>query len=88
MLKRIIFLILFMAFTSVWGQSEKIKQLETKVLNYNDAFQYEKSIQLITNSLNEPDASAYDKYYCYILKSYTYKRLFNYTKTLYYIDEA
>lgn len=50
--------------------------------------QYEKSIQLLNEIICDKQSSHYEKYYAYLLESYTYKRLFNYTKTLHKLDLA
>ena len=78
----------FFMFYSVFGQPEKIKALENQIKTYNDNLQYEKSIALLSEITNSGVATHYEKYYAYLYKSYTYKRLFNYTKTLYILDLA
>lgn len=78
----------FFLFYSVFGQPDNIKALENQIKTYNDKLQYEKSIALLSEITNSEDATHYEKYYAYLYKSYTYKRLFNYTKTLYNLDLA
>lgn len=83
-----ILLFVLFVFTQSFGQSEKLKKLENQIKTLNDNLQYEKSIALLNDIINNPDASHYDKYYAYLLESFTYKRLFNYTKTLHKLDLA
>lgn len=71
-----------------FGQNKKIEQLKAQVGNFNDNLQYEKSIHSLTDFIAEEGTTSYEKYQAYLMKSYTYKRLFNYPKTLYYIDQA
>ena len=84
---RLLLLVLFV-FTQSFGQSEKLKKLENQIKTLNDNLQYEKSIAILSEITNSEDATHYDKYYAYLLKSYTYKRLFNYNKALYKLDLA
>lgn len=79
--------LLFISMT-VFGQSQKITKLKTLVENYNDQFQYEKSIALLTDFISNDATTPYERYHAYLAKSYTYKRLFNYSKTLYNIELA
>jgi len=78
----------FLSFYSIFGQPEKIKVLENQIKTFNDNLQYEKSISILSEITNSEDATAYDKYFAYLFKSYTYKRLFNYTKTSHNLDLA
>ncbi|MBK7524604.1 MAG: hypothetical protein IPI53_10765 [Saprospiraceae bacterium] len=90
LLKRLFILFFFIGLgvISLRGQSEKIIQLEEMVSKYNDEQKYEKSIEVLTDFIDDPQTSSHERFYAYLYKSYTYKRLFNYPKTLYYIDEA
>ena len=83
-----ILLFVLFVFTQSFGQSEKLKKLENQIKTLNDNLQYEKSIAILSEITNSEDATHYDKYYAYLLKSYTYKRLFNYNKALYKLDLA
>ncbi|NHM00975.1 helix-turn-helix transcriptional regulator [Flavobacterium difficile] len=78
----------FLSFYSLFGQPEKIKVLENQIKTFNDNLQYEKSIAILSEITNSENASAYEKYFAYLFKSYTYKRLFNYTKTLHNLELA
>lgn len=85
------FIALFFTFFlsySVFGQPDNIKALENQIKTYNDKLQYEKSIALLTDLINDENTTAHEKYFAYLFKSYTYKRLFNYSKTLYNLDLA
>ena len=89
-MKKYIYVILILLFSMSYsfGQSNKIKKLENQVKTFNDALQYEKSISLLSDIITDDETISYDKYYAYLLKSYTYKRLFNYNQTLYNLDLA
>ncbi|MEO7976545.1 helix-turn-helix transcriptional regulator [Flavobacterium sp.] len=80
--------ILLITISFSFGQSEKIKKLENQVKIFNDSLQYEKSIAILSDIITNEDAVPYEKYYAYLLKSYTYKRLFNYNQALYNLDLA
>lgn len=82
------FIFIFLSFYFVFGQPEKIKTLENQIKTHNDNLQYEKSIAILSEITNSEEATPYEKYFAYLFKSYTYKRLFNYTKTLYNLDLA
>lgn len=84
----LIFIFTFLSFYSIFGQPEKIKVLENQIKTHNDNLQYEKSIAILSEITNSEEATAYEKYFAYLFKSYTYKRLFNYTKTLHNLDLA
>lgn len=89
MIKRYFIYIFFIFFTfnNTFSQPEKQKKLEQRIKFLNDSFEYEKSINLLNKIINS-NANHYDRFYAYLLKSYTYKRLFNYPKTLYTLDLA
>ncbi len=70
------------------AQINTIELLEKEITKNNDALQYEKSIQVVTEFIADERRSHYEKYNAYILKSYIYKRLFNYVKTLHTLDLA
>ncbi|WP_395065619.1 response regulator transcription factor [Flavobacterium sp.] len=70
------------------AQIKNIKLLEEEVTKQNDALRYENSIKLISDFISDESKTSYEKYNAYILKSYTYKRLFNYEETLHNLDLA
>ena len=70
------------------AQISNNSSLEKQISDYNDALHYEKSIAVLTKITSNDAASFYDKYYAYLLKSHTYKRLFNYPKTLEALHDA
>lgn len=70
------------------SQINTIELLEKEITKNNDALQYEKSIQVVTEFIADERRSHYEKYNAYILKSYIYKRLFNYVKTIHNLDLA
>lgn len=70
------------------AQQVNFEKLEAQIAKLNDELQYDKSIKILTDLIHNKSATSYDKYYAYLLKSYTYKRVFNYTKTLQALDFA
>lgn len=70
------------------AQQVNLKKLEAQIAKLNDELQYDESIEILTDLIHNKSATSYDKYYAYLLKSYTYKRVFNYTKTLQALDFA
>lgn len=83
-----ILLLTLFAFIHSFGQSEKLKKLENQIKTLNDNLQYEKSIAILSETTNNEEATHYEKYYAFLLESFTYKRLFNYAKTLHKLDLA
>ncbi len=82
------FLCFILCCNSLYSQSGKIEGLKKEIGNLNRNFKYEESIKLISDFIDEKNSSPYDKAYAYILKSYIYKRLFDYDETLKCLDEA
>ena len=70
------------------SQTNNEINLSNQISALNDGFQYEKSIAILTQIISDENAADYDKYVAYLLKSHTYKRLFNYPKTLQALDDA
>ena len=79
---------LLFVITCSFGQQKSLNQLELEVGQYNDLLKYQSSIQLLSNFIASDDISDYDRYYAYLLKSYTYKRVFNYELVLHNLDLA
>lgn len=86
-MKYILF-ILFQINFQLFSQSKVIQNIETKVYEYNNAFQYDSSQALINDFLNKENLSFEDKYYANLFKAFTYKRLFDYNSTLKYLNIA
>lgn len=84
----IILFIIFFSSTLANGQTKKIEVLEAEIKINNDSLQYEKSIIMIDDFIASASTTHYEKCYAYIFKANTYKYLFNYTKTLYNLDQA
>lgn len=80
--------LLFIAPGKISAQPAPIKELEQKVYQYNNRFFYDSSRLLLGNYLQQPNLSAEEKYYSYLYLSYTFKRLFDYSNTLKYLDSA
>lgn len=70
------------------AQSPKAIILEKQITSFNDQAKFTKSIQTIDLFLKNNTNSNYDLYYAYLLKSYTYKRLFDYENVVKYLDIA
>jgi len=70
------------------SQLVKVEELQRESNILNRDFKYEESIKLISGFIDDKHSSHYDKAYAYILKSYVYKRLFDYDETLKCLDEA
>ena len=82
-------IIVFILFSLISNsQTKATLNLSKQIAAYNDALQYEKSIAVLTTIIADENASAFDKYYAFLLKSHTYKRLFNYPKTLEALNDA
>lgn len=70
------------------GQSNRFRQIEQQVYQYNNALQYKKSQALLLPILNQGSYSADDQFQAAILLSYTYKRVQDYATTLQFLDKA
>lgn len=88
LIKELIIIKFILISSIVFSQNSTNKELEQKVLEYNDKMQYEKSITLITTFIDDENCTDYNKYFAYLLKAYTYKRLFNYEETLHNLNLA
>lgn len=73
--------------THLSGQSDDAIKLEKSVREFNDSFQYLSSFAAIDKFVSQTK-DPFDHYYAYLLKSYTYKRLFNYEEALKCLDKA
>lgn len=85
-MKKFCFLLLFV--TCSFAQKKSLTELEREVIYHNDLLRYQNSIQLLSDFISSDAISDYERYYAYLLKSYTYKRVFNYELTLYNLDLA
>jgi signal transduction histidine kinase len=63
-------------------------KIEDQVYAYNNAFKYDSSKALLFKILEQPNLSPENIYQCYLLLSFTHKRLFDYPKVLVYLDSA
>ena len=77
------FFLLFLFLINGFLQAQKIafKDLEKKVTYNNHIQKFDASIQLISNFISSDASTSFDKYSAYLLKSYTYKAIFNYDET-------
>jgi signal transduction histidine kinase len=62
--------------------------LENQIYAYNNAFKYDSSKALLLKILEQPNLSPEQTYQCYLLLSYTHKRLFDYPRVMVYLDSA
>ena len=69
-------------------RSEEAKQLELDLFELNNQEKYSESQQLIKEFLEQEDLADMDRYYAHILRSYLYKRLFNYDQVFVELDMA
>lgn len=70
-----------------WGQEQNVKDLEQNVFRLNNDFKYDQSIVAIRNFLTTAKSND-DRYYGFLFLSYTYRRLFEETAALQYLDTA
>jgi NADH dehydrogenase/NADH:ubiquinone oxidoreductase subunit G len=76
------------SFVLLSAQSPAALQLEKNVYALNNESKYELAQGQIFQFLKAENISDEDRYYAYVYLSYTYKRLFDYTSTLRYLDQA
>ena len=88
MLRKYIYLFLILISVGSLGQTTSNLNLNKQITAFNDQMQYEKSIAILTKITSNEATDSYDKYYAFLLKPHTYKRLFNYPKTLKALDDA
>ena len=86
--KKLLVILLTATIICCTAQTDHNLNLEKQISDNNDAFKYEKSIAILTEITSNESTSFYDKYFAYLLKSHTYKRLFNYPKTLEALESA
>ncbi len=86
---KLLFTAFFISITShsLFSQTPDITTLEKEVLHLNDTYQYLTSLQKIDSYIDHTD-NQYEIYQAYLLKSYTYKRLFNYEDALKSLNTA
>ena len=85
-MKKLLLLFLVLFIQTIFAQN--IEEIEKEVHTNNKRQKFEASISLITEHLDNTEINSYDVYKLYILKSHTYKSLFNYDKTLENLDIA
>jgi len=62
--------------------------LGKEIAQLNDQHHYENAILRLEEVLNDTRSSAADRFHAYLQKSYTYKRIYNYTGALHNLDLA
>lgn len=82
------FILFFVFINKVQAQSKKIVDLEFQVYNLNNQFKYTKSQGLIESFIEKEANSNEDLAYAYVIWSYTYKRLYDYTTTISKLETA
>ncbi|MGA9213369.1 helix-turn-helix transcriptional regulator [Kaistella sp.] len=80
-------LILFLAQIT---QAQRInpKKLNDEITQLNNEKKYNTSIIKLENIINGKEYTSYDKYNAYLQKSFTYKRLYNYSEALDNLNQA
>lgn len=83
-------MLLFVCFINkdIQAKSVQVTQLEKEVYFLNNEAQYELSFKKITEFLKTNNISNEDAYYGNLFLSETYKRIFDYTNVLVYLDVA
>ncbi len=76
----LIYLCVFSSFGFLEGQTIDPKKFEKEIYILNNQREFEKSIVRIYDVLDNPKSTYYDQYIAYLQKSYTYKRVYNYTE--------
>ena len=77
-MNRISFIVFLLCSQLNFGQKNNLQQIKETINTNNDHFQYEKSMVLLNQLLDQDTVSPYTRFELYLLKSNTYKRLFNY----------
>lgn len=73
-------LFVFFTVTIINGQNISANKFEHEIYILNNKREFEKSITRIYEVLDDPKSTYYDQYIAYLQKSYTYKRVYNYTE--------
>ncbi len=82
------FVFLFLISLKFNAQSLNFDQLEKQVISNNQKGKTNESLTLIVSYIDDNQDDYYKRYKVLILKSYTYKSLFNYNQTLKTLDDA
>lgn len=84
-------LLLFFFLISVFfplAQTIDPQKLQNEISALNNERKYNSSIIKLEEIINSKTATPYDKYCAFLQKSYTYKRLYNYSEALDNLDQA
>lgn len=81
-LLKLLILCLFLSAPGLKSQTINPVQFDSEISRLNDQQLYEASILIIDQVLNDPHASPFDRAVAFIQKSFTYKRVFNYSLAL------
>lgn len=68
--------------------SPRALHLEKTVYQYNNRYDYDSSQYAIQQFLEQADITNSERFYAFLYRSYTHKRLFDYTETLRQLDSA
>lgn len=74
----ILFFLVFNITESVYSQDQEHKALEEEIKTYNRSGKYVESILKLESVISDENSTHYDRFNAYILKSATYKSVFNY----------
>ena len=76
----LVFLMVIFSFGFSEAQNIDAKKFEEEIYILNNKREFEKSITRIYEVLDDPKSTYHDQYIAYLQKSYTYKRVYNYTE--------
>lgn len=74
----ILFFLVFNISESVYSQDQEYKALEEEIKTYNRTGKYVESILKLESVISDENSTHYDRFKAYLLKSSTYKSVFNY----------
>ena len=86
-IRNILLVLILLCSMPAWGQEQNVKDLEQTVFQLNNDFKYDQSIVAIRNFLTTAKSND-DRYYGFLFLSYTYRRLFDESVALRYLDTA
>jgi signal transduction histidine kinase len=87
MFRNLFLLLILVCSAPAIGQGRHIKDLEQHIYRLNNEFKYDQSITAIRNFISTSKNND-DRYYGFLFLSYTYRRLFDDSSALRYLDTA
>lgn len=64
------------------------KALAKEISTLNDQYKYDEVLRRLEEIIAHPKSEPYDLYHAYLLKAYTYKRVYNYPEVMHFLDRA